>query len=139
MRSGDQQLLENIDKQENTTNAKAGRIAGVYKSKLQQATTPQERAIILQDMMVDPETNESVIRRVENFIKDEAAGITAADRRVKSLTVAGRAKYFTERIQGMSRNEAARYLQEQINRRVLTPSVEEMMGSMQSFRDFFSQ
>ena len=139
MRSGDQQLLENIDKQENTTNARAGRIASGYKNKLQNATTPQERSLILQDMMVDPETNESVIRRVEGFLKDEAAGITAADRRVKSLSVAGRAKYFTERIQGMEREEAARYLQEQINRRVLTSSVEEMMASMQSFRDFFSK
>ena len=139
LRTGNQQLIENIDKQENTSRAKAGRIASGYKTKIQNANSPQERSRVLQDMLIDPDANESVVRRVETFLKDEAAGITAADKRVKSLSVAGRAQYFIERIEGMDRQEAARYLQEQINRRVLTPKVEETMGSMQAFKSFFGK
>jgi len=139
LRTGNQQLIDNIDKQENTSRAKASRIASGYKTKIQQAGSPQERSRVLQDMLIDPDANESVVRRVETFLKDEAAGITAADKRVKSLSVAGRAQYFIERIEGMDRQEAARYLQEQIDRRVLTPKVEETMGSMQAFKSFFGQ
>ncbi len=139
LRTGNQQLIDNIDKQENTSRAKASRIASGYKTKIQQADSPQERSRILQDMLIDPDANESVVRRIETFLKDEAAGITAADKRVKSLSVAGRAQYFIERIEGMDRQEAARYLQEQIDRRVLTPKVEETMGSMQAFKSFFGK
>ena len=139
LRTGDQQLIENIDKQENTSRAKASRIASGYKTKLQNADSLQEQSRILQDMLVDPEANEAVERRVETFLKDQAAGITAADKRVKSLSVAGRAQYFMERIKGMSNEEAARYLQEQINRRVLTPRVEEAMMGMQAFQSAFGQ
>ena len=139
LRTGDQQLIENIDKQENTTSARASRIASGYKTKIQNANSPQERSRILQDMLIDPDANESVVRRIETFLKDEAAGITATDKRVKALSVAGRAQYFIERIEGMDRLEAARYLQEQINRRVLTPKVEETMGSMQAFKSFFGK
>tara|TARA_X000001388_G_scaffold44154_1_gene31284 strand:+ start:3932 stop:7420 length:3489 start_codon:yes stop_codon:yes gene_type:complete len=139
LRTGDQQLIENIDKQENTSRAKASRIASGYKTKIQNADSPQEQSRILQDMLVDPEANEAVTRRVETFLKDQAAGITAADKRVKSLSVAGRAQYFMDRIKDMDNEEAARYLQEQINRRVLTPRVEEAMMGMQAFQSAFGQ
>ena len=139
LRTGDQQLIDNIDKQENTNAQTARRIADRYTGKLRNADSLQERSRILQDLLVDPEANEAVKRRVERFLKDEAAGITAADKRVKSLSVNGRAQYFIERIQDMDRTEAARYLQEQINRRVLTPKVQEAMTGIQAFRDFFSR
>ena len=137
LRTGDQQLIENIDKQENTSRAKASRIASGYKTKIQSANSPQARSLAIQDMLIDPNANESVVRRVETFLEDEAAGITAADKRVKSLSVAGRAQYFVERIKDMENEEAARYLQEQINRRVLTPRVEEAMMGMQAFQSAF--
>jgi len=139
LRTGDQQLIDNIDKQENTNAQRARRIADGYTGKLRNADSLQERSRILQDLLVDPEANEAVKRRVETFLKDEAAGITAADKRVKSLSVNGRAQYFIKRIQDMDRAEAARYLQEQINRRVLTPQVQEAMTGIQAFRDFFSR
>lgn len=138
-RTGDQQRIENIDKQERTSRQKSSRIAGGYTDDLRNATTAQDRSRILQDLLVDPETNEAVLRRVENFLKDEAAGITSSDKQVKRLSSTGRAQFFIERIQGMDRAEAARYLQEQVNRKVLTPKVQETMSNLQSFKDFFSQ
>ena len=134
-----QQRIENIDKQERTSRQKSSRIAGGYTDDLRNATTAQDRSRILQDLLVDPETNEAVLRRVENFLKDEAAGITSSDKQVKRLSSTGRAQFFIERIQGMDRAEAARYLQEQVNRKVLTPKVQETMSNLQSFKDFFSQ
>ena len=140
LRTGDQQIIDNIDKQENTSRAKASRIASGYKTKIQKADSPQERSRILQDMLIDPDANESVVRRIETFLKDEAAGITAIDKQVKGrLSSTGKAQFFIERIEGMDRQEAARYLQEQINRGVLTPKVEETMGSMQAFKSFFGK
>ena len=140
LRTGDQQIIDNIDKQENTSRAKASRIASGYKTKIQKADSPQERSRILQDMLIDPDANESVVRRIETFLKDEAAGITAIDKQVKGrLSSTGKAQFFIERIEGMDRQEAARYLQEQINRGVLTPKVEKAMGSMQAFKSFFGK
>jgi hypothetical protein len=139
MRTGDQQLLDNIQKQDKTTAAKASRIANVYKHKIKEADSRPEIARILQDMSVDQDVNESVIRRVERFIKDDAAGITSADRRVKGLSKAARAEYFVRRIEGMEREQAARYIQEQIDRKVLTSGVQKLMLDMQSFRDAFSR
>ena len=139
LRTGDQQLIDNIDKQENTNAQRARRIADGYTGKIRNADSLQERSRILQDLLVDPEANEAVKRRVETFLKDEAAGITAADKKVKSLSVNGRAQYFIKRIEDMDRAEAARDLQEQINRRVLTPKVQEAMTGIQAFRDFFSR
>lgn len=139
MRTGDQQLLDNIQKQDKTTAAKASRIANVYKHKIKEADSRPEIARILQDMSVDQDVNESVIRRVERFIKDDAAGITSADRRVKGLSKAARAEYFVKRIEGMEREQAARYIQEQIDRDVLTSGVQKLMLDMQSFRDAFSR
>lgn len=139
MRTGDQQLLDNIQKQDKTTAAKASRIANVYKHKIKEADSRPEIARILQDMSVDQDVNESVIRRVERFIKDDAAGITSADRRVKGLSKAARAEYFVKRIEGMEREQAARYIQEQIDRDVLSSGVQKLMLDMQSFRDAFSR
>ena len=139
MRTGDQQLLDNVQKQDNTSSAKASRIAGNYKQKIKDAQSRPEIGRILQDMSIDQDVNESVVRRVERFIKDEAAGITSADRQVKSLTKAARAQYFVKRIEGMEREQAARYIQEQIDRKVLTDGVQQLMLDMQSFRDAFSR
>jgi hypothetical protein len=139
LRTGDQQILDRIEKDQATASSKLRRVADKYTDKLSKSDSPQERARILQDMMIDPKAEESVVRRVETFLKDEAAGITAADKRVRTFSVAAKAQYFIERIEGMDRLEAARYLQEQINRRVLTPKVEETMGSMQAFKSFFGQ
>jgi len=139
MRTGDQQILDNVQKQDKTTAAKASRIANVYKHKIKGADSRPEIARILQDMSVDQDVNESVIRRVERFIKDDAAGITSADRRVIGLSKAARAQYFVKRIEGMEREQAARYIQEQIDRDVLSSGVQELMLDMQSFKDAFSR
>ena len=139
MRTGDQQILDNIQKQDKTTAAKASRIANVYKHKIKGADSRPEIARILQDMSVDQDVNESVIRRVERFIKDDAAGITSADRQVMGLSKAARAQYFVKRIEGMEREQAARYIQEQIDRKVLSSGVQELMLDMQSFKDAFSK
>jgi len=139
MRTGDQQILDNVQKQDKTTAAKASRIANVYKHKIKEANSRPEIGRILQDMAGDQDVNESVVRRVERFIRDDAAGITSADRRVKSLSKAARAEYFVQRIQGMEREQAARYIQEQIDRNVLTSGVQELMLDMQSFKNAFSR
>ena len=139
LRTGDQQIIDNIEKQENTSRQKARRIADKYTNRIKNADSLQEQSRILQDMLVDPEANEAVERRVETFLKDQAAGITAADKRIRNFSVAAKAQYFMKRIEGMSNEEAARYLQEQINRGILKPSVQEAMMGMQAFQSAFGQ
>lgn len=139
MRTGDQEIIDRIEKDQATASSKLRRVADKYTDRLSKSDSPQERSRILQDMMIDPKAEDAVVRRVETFLKDEAAGITYADKQVKSLSVAGRAQYFVERIKDMDNEEAARYLQEQIDRRVLTPSVEEAMMGMQAFQSAFGK
>tara|TARA_R110001583_G_scaffold77635_1_gene211252 strand:- start:191 stop:3733 length:3543 start_codon:yes stop_codon:yes gene_type:complete len=139
MRTGDQEIIDRIEKDQATASSKLRRVADKYTDRLSKSDSPQERSRILQDMRIDPKAEDAVVRRVETFLKDEEAGITYADKQVKSLSVAGRAQYFVERIKDMDSEEAARYLQEQINRRVLTPRVEEAIMGMQAFQSAFGK
>ena len=138
-RKGERQLLENIEKQENTTRAKASRIAFKYKSKLKNATSELERERIGQDMLNDPEVDAAVFRRIETFLEDERDGITPQDKQMRSKlkTNASKAQYYMERIKDMDREEAAIYIQGQIDRGLLTKNVEELILGMQSFQSTF--
>jgi len=138
-RKGERQIIENIEKQENTTSAKASRIAFKYKSKLKNATSELERERIGQDMFNDPDVDAAVERRIETFLEDERDGITPQDKQVRSKlrTNASKAQYYMERIKDMDREEAAIYIQGQIDRGLLTKNIEELILGMQSFQSAF--
>lgn len=139
MRTGEQQLMDTIEKQDNTTSAKSGRIANVYKHKIKTAKSQPEFVSILRDMSTDQDVNESVLRRVKRFMEDDAAGITSADRRLKSFSKAARAEYFTKRIEGMDPEQAAIYIQRQVDNGIMTSGVQKLMIEMKSFKDTFSR
>ena len=138
-RTGRAQSLESIEKQENTKSQRSRLIADNYKNQFKNAETPEAKRDVLQKMIADPKADESVVRRVRDFVNDEAAGITPVDRGMKSKSTIVRARYFTEQIQEMDRQEAAAYLQNLEQKGILTQRVKEQMIGIQSFRDFFSK
>ena len=90
-------------------------------------------------MLNDPEVDAAVFRKIETFLEDERDGITPQDKQVRSKlkTNASKAQYYIERIKNMDREEAARYIQGQIDRGLLTKNVEELILGMQSFQSIF--
>ena len=92
-RTGRTQSLREIEKQEGTKSAKSRRISSNYQNDLKNAKNQSERTLIIRNMLQDPEADESVFRRVDQYLKDEAAGITPQDRRLKSSSKTVRARY----------------------------------------------
>ena len=138
-RTGKAQSLESIQKQENTNAQRSRLVADNYKTKFKNAGTTSEKRDVLQAMLADPKADESVVRRVREFVNDEAAGITPADRRLKSESTIVRAKYLTERIQDMDRDEAIRYLGEMESKGILSQKVKDQMVGIEAFRSFFAK
>lgn len=138
-RTGERQILENIEKQENTNRARTYRTAFKYEKRLQNAKSEAERSRIGQDMFNDPDVDAAVERRIETFLEDERDGITPQDKQVRSKldTNASKAQYYMERIKDMDREEAAIYIQGQIDRGLLTKNIEELILGMQSFQSAF--
>ena len=138
-RTNDKQLLENIEKVENTSAQKSRRIADGYKSRLRDANTVPERIQILEDVKADPEANESVIRRIDTFIKEDSAGITSMDKRLKGTSTMARARFIAERLQTMPREQIPAYLQELEEKRILTDKVARTMMEIESLKGLMSQ
>lgn len=136
-RTGREQRIENLERQENTSAAKASRIASKYKAKIRDAKTPADRSRIISDMLSDPEANAAVIRRMDKFFKDEELGITAEDKRVRGMSVDTRVQYYLKELAQMDKLEGANYLLEQKKKGVLSKSVEEKLAGMKAFKDFF--
>jgi hypothetical protein len=136
-RTGREQRIENIEKQENTSAAKASLTASNYKAKIRNAKTPAERSRIIFDMLDDPEANAAVIRRMDKFFKDEELGITAEDKRVRGMNVDTRVQYYLKELARMDKAEGTNYLLEQKKKGVLSKSVEEKLTGMKAFKDFF--
>ena len=138
-RTGRTQSLREIEKQEGTKSAKSRRISSNYQNDLKNAKNQSERTLIIRNMLQDPEADESVFRRVDKYLKDEAAGITPQDRRLKSSSKTVRARYLGERLKELDRQQSSAYLQEMRQKKILTDSVMELMIEQESFKEAFSK
>ena len=83
----------------------------------------QEKIQILDDLKADPEANESIIRRIDTFIKDDIAGITPKDKNLKYKPVIVRARFIAERLQDMPKEQIPAYLKELEDKEILTDRV----------------
>ena len=138
-RTDEMQLLENIEKVENTSAQKSRRIADRYKSELRDASTSQEKIQILNDVKADPEANESVIKRLDTFIKEDAAGISSKDKRLKGRSVIVRAMFIAERLQNMPREQIPAYLQELQDKKILNDRVARAMTEIDSLKGLMAR
>jgi hypothetical protein len=138
-RTDEMQLLENIEKVENTSAQKSRRIADRYKSELRDASTRQEKIQILNDVKADPEANESVIKRLDTFIKEDAAGISSKDKRLKGRSVIVRAMFIAERLQNMPREQIPAYLQELQDKKILNDRVARAITEIDSLKGLMAR
>ena len=127
-RTGRIQTIEAIDKQEETESVKSSLVANQIFDKYLDAGTPEEKAAVLRtELRGNEEVNESVIRRLENKIKDFERGVTTEDKQVRAMNTTSRANYYSEIIQNMDRQDAVDYLLEHQQKGILTPAVEEKL------------
>lgn len=142
MRTGQRQIIDTLDKEQNTEVAKANRLAyGVIKD-FKKAETAEAKKEVLRQMLLDPERSQpSVVRRVEQKLKDLARGITYSDQQIKQLGIenTARAQFYVEIISTMPPEMRADFLQEQINKRLLTPDVQRQINSLINLKQFLGK
>jgi hypothetical protein len=97
-----------------------------------------ERRSILQDTIrSNPEIGEQIFDTVTRKIKDNAAGLTSADKKIKGLSTSARAEFFLDRVDRMPAEQLNAYLNSQYERGVLTDKVLQTMREFKSFKDSY--
>ena len=137
-RTGDRAIIENLDKQENTESAKASRIAFSILSKYDAAPN-EEKSFVLYDLMSDPEVNEAVRKRVLKKLEDRKKGLTSIDKQAKNLKIASRAEYYKDKIQKLPEEKKILYIQDQIQKGVMSKRVLDVIKDTEEFKRFFGQ
>lgn len=137
-RTGDRAIIENLEKQENTDSAKASRIAYQIIKRYDEAPD-EDKQRVLNDLLSQPDANAAVQRRVQNKLEDRAKGLTSVDRQAKNLTVVKRAEYFKDKINSLPPEKIQPYINEMIEKRVMTPKVIDTIKDTESFKQFFGQ
>jgi len=131
IRNGQKQIIQNIDKQENTESAKSGRIAYSIFQKYKDAGGGAEgMAAIGSELRSRDDVNESVMRRVMDRIEKDMRGITYTDSDLQGLGVksGARAKAYIQIIQGMNPQDRIGYVQEQINKGIMSAEVQRQIA-----------
>jgi hypothetical protein len=87
-RNGQKQIIQNIDKQENTESAKSGRIAySIFQKYKDAGGGAAGMAAISSELRSRDDVNESVMRRVMDRIEKDMRGITYTDSDLQGLGV----------------------------------------------------
>lgn len=141
-RNGQKQIIDNIDKQENTNASKASRVAYSVMQTYRDAGggAPGLKAAV-SEMKGREDVDEAVLRRVVDKIESEMRGITHTDEDMMNLGVksGARAQAYSEIIRTMQPQEAAQYMQEQMDKGILTSDVQKQLlldyQLMQVFRN----
>ena len=137
-RTGDRAKIENLEKQENTESARASRLAYKIIKRYDEAKE-SDKERVLQDLLSQPDANAAVQRRVQNKLEDRAKGLTSVDRQAKNLTVAKRAEYFKDKLESLPSEKVQPYINEMIEKRVMTPKVIDTIKDTEEFKRFFGQ
>lgn len=137
-RNYDAEFINNIDKEYSTKRQKASRIGSSTFKKMLGTDDSNERRSILQDTIrSNPEIGEQIFDTVTRKIKDNAAGLTSADKKIKGLSTSARAEFFLDRVDRMPAEQLNAYLNSQYERGVLTDKVLQTMREFKSFKDSY--
>jgi hypothetical protein len=137
-RNYDAEFIQNLDREYSTAQQKGSRLASNTFSAMQKKESNAERMLVLQNSLrSNPELAQQILKSVIKKTQDKAAGVTSADRSIKNLPVAARAKYFIDKMDTMPPEQLSQYLNVQQQRGVLTKSVVEMMQQSQAFKEKF--
>lgn len=139
-RNGQKQIIQNIDKQENTDAAKASRIAYSVTKKYRDAGGGADgMAALSTELRGREDVDEAVLRRVLERVESDLRGITYTDRELQGLGVdsGARAKAYLEILQAMEPSARMTYLQEQIEKGILSAKVQKQLAIAQGFMQLF--
>lgn len=139
-RNGQKQIIENIDKQENTDAAKASRIAYSIAKKYRDAGGGAEgMAALSSEIRTRDDVDEAVVRRVIEKVESDLRGITYTDREMQGLGVksGARAKAYMEILKTMAPDQRMQYIQEQIDKGIMSADVQRQLAIAQGFLQMF--
>lgn len=141
-RNGQKQIIENIDKQENTESAKSGRIAYSIFQKYKDAGGGADgMSAISSELSSRDDVNESVMRRVMERIEKDMRGITYTDSDLQGLGVksGARSKAYMEIIKNMNPQDRMPYVQDQIDKGIMSPEVQRQLAIADGFVRMFGE
>tara|TARA_R110000744_G_scaffold321702_1_gene427774 strand:+ start:1364 stop:4765 length:3402 start_codon:yes stop_codon:yes gene_type:complete len=139
-RTGELQDIRNLEKQENTNSAKAGRIAYNIAEKVMDAKPEDRQRVLGYELSSTEDVDKAVVRRLETILKEKAIGMTYTDKARKSLGVrnGARALSFIQTIEKLPKEEIGAFIQDQRNKRILTQEVEQQMVNTQRLKELFN-
>ena len=122
-RTGEEALLDNLDKQANTDSVVAGREARIALDKIKENPN-MARSIIGETLDNNPDMQESILRRIKRDIQGELKGLDTFDQRAKRLPVKQRAMYIHSEIERLPTNkERQALIKEFFQKGIATPNV----------------
>jgi hypothetical protein len=127
-----------LEKQENTESAAATRIASQILRRYNEASQFDKQFVLIEQMS-RPDVNDAVRRRVQTKLDEKSKGLTSIDRQAKNLTVAKRAEYYKGKIETLAPSQIPLYIEDQIEKGVMSKRVLDIIRDQESFKQFFGQ
>jgi len=133
-RAGKLSEVEEFSKMDNTERAKDGRTASQLFREMKDSS-PEEANAAIQRAMTEGILTPSVQKRLVSKIKNSKLNLTQTDSRVKQLSIPVRAKYLAKQMANMKLEDIEPYMQDQINKRILTKDVARTLQTLKEFQD----
>jgi len=139
-RTGELQDIRNLEKQENTDSAKAGRIAYNIAEKIFDANPEDRQRVMAYEISTTEGVDKAVIRKLEKKLKEKAIGMTYTDKSRLALGVQNwsRSLSFIQTMEKLPKDQIPAFIQDQRRKKILTPEVERQVVSQQRFKDLFN-
>ena len=133
-RAGKLSEVEEFSRMDNTERAKDGRTASQLFREMKDSS-PEEANAAIQRAMTEGILTPSVQKRLVSKIKNSKLNLTQTDSRVKQLSIPVRAKYLARQMSNMKLEDIETYMQDQINKRILTKDVARTLQTLKEFQD----
>tara|TARA_B110000285_G_scaffold218953_1_gene269004 strand:- start:522 stop:1220 length:699 start_codon:yes stop_codon:yes gene_type:complete len=133
-RAGKLSEVEEFSRIDNTERAKDGRTASQLFREMKDSS-PEEANAAIQRAMTEGILTPSVQKRLVSKIKNSNLKLTQTDSRVKQLSIPVRAKYLARQMSNMKLEDIEPYMQDQINKRILTKDVARTLQTLKEFQD----
>ena len=130
-------VLDQAEIEANTQTIINNRVAKNIFRKYQEAEGNKGEA--LRDLLFEnsDKINDKVLNKIQSLIKDEGLGITSTDKRLRNLSIDGRAKAIIKILESKNPNEASDYLQELLRKKILTEDTSKKIMESDDFKNLF--
>jgi len=136
-RAGVSSDIEELSAIDNTERARESRITSrifrQYKSAVDN-NKPQEALDVLTNALQSGEINQTILKKLERRFEQDKLGLTAAERRLKQISIPRRGQFMINQMKNMSPDEIRNYLRDMTAKKILTKNVMKDLNFQANFR-----